>query len=326
MKPEGEAYFPTFSGRLEGVVPWLYADILGLVTVAIGNLVDPLEHALSLPFVEPDGSPASRDRIANEWRAVKFDPLAAKRGHRYAERLTTIRLTPDGIASVVVAKLRQNERILLQRFPELGDWPTDAQLATHSMAWACGPAFRFPALEAALRDRDFGAAARHCHINTDGPDRVPGTADDNWGVVPRNAANVTMYRNAARVMLEKLDPDALFYPHAIGLEEPSPPAASKATPSAEVEEMQRLLARAGYNPGPLDGKLGPLTNAALEAFQAAHGLARTGWGPLTKAALEAATPTVPLMPEGHAAPRQEPALVDFAIVHPLGYEWPRYDE
>lgn len=328
MKPEGEAYFPTFSGKLEGVVPWLYADILGLVTVAIGNLVDPIEYALALPFVEPDGAPASRERIAAAWHAVKRDPLAAKHGHRYAAGLSTIRLTPDGVASVVVAKLRQNEAHLVKRFPEFPEWPTDAQLATHSMAWACGPAFRFPALEEALRWRDFSAAARHCHINTDGPDKIPGTADDNWGVVPRNAANKTMYANAARVMLEKLDPDALFYPHAIGLTpefvEPKP---HPVAPTRAVEDLQRALDRAGFHPGPLDGKPGPLTTAAVVAFQAAHGLSPDGVvGPLTKSALDAAVPVaMPIMPANHVAPPQEPVPFGGGIVHPLGYAWPRYD-
>lgn len=326
MKPEGEAYFPTFSGRLEGVVPWLYADIYNWITVGIGNLVDPLEYALSLPFVEADGSAATRERITQQWRAVKSDPAAARLGHRYAEKLTSIRLTPDGIASVVVAKLRQNEQVLVRRFPELVDWPTDAQLATHSMSWACGPGFRFPALEQALLARDFTAAARHCHINTDGPDKIPNTADDNWGVKPRNVANKRMYRNAARVQLEKLDPDALFYPHAIGLEEAPPPAAPQGA-STNVELLQRELARAGFNPGPIDGRPGPLTTAAIVAFQASRGLKADGiFGPLTQAALAVAGPTsLPIMPEGHVAPSQEPAF-GFAIVHPLGYDWPRYNE
>jgi len=325
VKAEGEAFFPTFSGRLEGVVPWLYLDILGLVTVAIGNLVDPLEYALSLPFVERDGSSATRERITQQWFAVKRDQKAGRLGHRYAEGLTSIRLTPEGIASVVVAKLRQNEQILVKRFPDFGDWPTDAQLATHSMSWACGPGFRFPALEDALRSRDFTAAARHCHINTDGPDRIPNTADDNWGVKPRNVANKTMYRNAARVQLEKLDPDALFYPHAIGLEEAPPPAAP-ASSSTNVETLQRELARAGFSPGPIDGRPGPLTTAAVVAFQASRGLKPDGiFGPLTQAALAVAGPTsLPIMPEGHVAPPQQPAF-GFEIVHPLGYDWPRYD-
>jgi hypothetical protein len=36
---------------------------------------------------------------------------------------------------------------------------------------------------------------------------------------------------------------------------------------AELRELQTLLARAGYSPGPIDGKLGPRTRAAVEAFR-----------------------------------------------------------
>lgn len=36
---------------------------------------------------------------------------------------------------------------------------------------------------------------------------------------------------------------------------------------AELRELQTLLARAGYSPGPIDGNLGPRTRAAVEAFR-----------------------------------------------------------
>ena len=51
-------------------------------------------------------------------------------------------------------KLGQMDAYLAKRFPEWEEWPADAQLATLSMAWACGPAFRFPRLEAALRAQE----------------------------------------------------------------------------------------------------------------------------------------------------------------------------
>jgi peptidoglycan hydrolase-like protein with peptidoglycan-binding domain len=42
--------------------------------------------------------------------------------------------------------------------------------------------------------------------------------------------------------------------------------------SASVRALQRRLQRAGDNPGPIDGRYGPLTERAVQRFQAAHGL------------------------------------------------------
>ncbi len=46
--------------------------------------------------------------------------------------------------------------------------------------------------------------------------------------------------------------------------------------SAQVQALQKQLVRAGERPGPLDGRFGPLTEAAVLRFQAGHGLAVDG--------------------------------------------------
>lgn len=205
--------FISFTEPLEGSVPWLYADVKGLVTIGIGNLVDPMESALALPFVRPDGTPASRDEIAVAWRAVKTDPRAALLGHKYTEHLqgNHIRLDPEGIENLVYRKLDLNDYYLMRRFAEFDTWPADAQLATHSMSWACGPAFKFPLLEDALNRKDFESAMVHCTMRTEG----------NAGLIPRNAANRVLYLNAGRVVEFGLDPEKLYYPSQLG---PEPPA------------------------------------------------------------------------------------------------------
>jgi membrane-bound lytic murein transglycosylase B len=43
-----------------------------------------------------------------------------------------------------------------------------------------------------------------------------------------------------------------------------------------IKSLQRELKRAGYDPGVMDGKLGPSTRRALRRFQEAHGLSPTG--------------------------------------------------
>lgn len=53
-----------------------------------------------------------------------------------------------------------------------------------------------------------------------------------------------------------------------------------------VLAVQRALKAAGFSPGPLDGDFGPMTHAAVVAFQASHGLVADGEvGPITAKAL-----------------------------------------
>jgi uncharacterized protein (TIGR02594 family) len=53
-----------------------------------------------------------------------------------------------------------------------------------------------------------------------------------------------------------------------------------------IFDLQQALTTAGFPPGPLDGINGPLTRAALRAFQGARGLEVDGIvGPITQAAL-----------------------------------------
>jgi len=195
-----EAFIP-FTAPMEGVVPYFYQDILGLVTIGIGNLVDPIEHALTLPLVRPDGVPATRNEIAAEWRRIKAHPDLKTWGHRPAERMTSLRLTDEGIRSVVFAKMDQMVCELVKRFPGWHAWPADAQLATISMSWACGPWFRFTTLAEALKAEDWVKASQSCHINEKG----------NPGIVPRNHANKLLYLNAARVVETGRDPEVLLW-------------------------------------------------------------------------------------------------------------------
>lgn len=190
MRPDVRACFVPFTASLEGVVRWMYLDVKGLVTVAIGNLIDPVEAALNVPFVYSGTDiPAPPEAIRREWERVKAHPAAARQGHRVLDAETSLRLTDAGIDVVVSRRLALNESILRERFPDFDEWPADAQLATHSMAWACGPHFRFPELERALRAHDWKRAADECRMRTEG----------NPGLVPRNYANKALYLAAARL-------------------------------------------------------------------------------------------------------------------------------
>lgn len=212
MKPSVRSAFLDFTTPLEGAVPHLYADVKNLVTIAIGNLVDPISMARSLPLKWSDGTRASVPEIEAEWYRVKGDENCAKLGHRYAAKVTHLRLSREDVEQVVFTKLDAVDVQLSKRFPEWERWPADAQLATLSMAWACGAAFAFPKLEAALKRRDFDTAARECKMNEAG----------NPGLKPRNAANRLLYTNAARVLSQGLDPFVLCWPAEVDEMTPLP--------------------------------------------------------------------------------------------------------
>jgi Putative peptidoglycan binding domain len=55
-----------------------------------------------------------------------------------------------------------------------------------------------------------------------------------------------------------------------------PPQSARIPVSDFIKSLQRELKRAGYDPGVMDGKLGPSTRGALRRFQEAHGLSPTG--------------------------------------------------
>lgn len=181
-----DAFVP-FSKPLEGVVPFLYCDQLGLVTCGMGNLVDPLDvHQLLGLFTRADGTEATPDDISADWRRVKArQDLKLHCGMAYAS-VALLRMSEDGIERIVHTKLSEDEEYLKGRFPAWDTWPADAQLATLSMAWACGPGFHYPKMAAALGAGDFTGAAQECLINP------------NIGtIVERNRRNKALYLAAA---------------------------------------------------------------------------------------------------------------------------------
>ena len=80
--------------------------------------------------------------------------------------------------------------------------------------------------------------------------------------------------------------------------------------SKSVLDIQKALIARGFNPGPLDGKMGPKTKAAILAFQKAAGLKADGIvGPITSAALFKSEPTATPLPSGGGIPGVAKAVV-----------------
>ncbi len=199
--------FVEFTTPLEGNVPSMYLDVKGLVTVALGCLIDPVQMAISLPWVLPDGSSPSAAEIANQWRVLKARQDLSKLHWKYAAALTTIRLTDEGVLELAKQRLLANEKVLRTYLPAWDSFPADAQLACCSMAWAIGAGWPriFGNLKDAANRQDWTGAMASCAIKTDG----------NPGIVPRNAANKLCFANAAAVVRDGLDLDVLHWPDTV---------------------------------------------------------------------------------------------------------------
>jgi len=197
--------FRDFSTRFEGCLNFPYLDVLGLVTTGIGNLIDPVELALGLPW-EIDGAPATADQIRDGWHLVKNRQEKRGRGGWAFAQDSSLRLTPAGIDELLARKLDEVDAYLARRFSGYATWPADAQLGTLSMAWAMGPAFQFPKFAFAVEALDFTTAADECRMNAAG----------NPGLAPRNTANRLLFLNAAAVLAYGWDADTLWYPAALG--------------------------------------------------------------------------------------------------------------
>lgn len=177
-----EANWFDWSARFEGVVEHFYADIRGLVTVGVGNLVDPVALALVLPMRRlSDKALATPDEIRSEWLRVKNDPEAARLGAGYSKPRAKLYLPDLDIRALVDTKLQEVASKLTERFPALPDMRADVQVVLCSMAWAMGTGFprKFPKFSACIDRQDWRGAAEECKIRE----------TDNPGVKGRNRAN-----------------------------------------------------------------------------------------------------------------------------------------
>lgn len=282
MHPSVRSQFAAFATKFEGRVEYMYLDILQLVTVGIGNLIDPIDHALPLPFVYKNnpGVQASQAEIADEWNRVKAGGAAlAQLGHLGAKPLTQLQLNPADIDHLVEAKLLQNEATLKSVTPEFAgfeQWPADAQLGLLSMAWAMGAAFaqppKWPNFRQAVASQDWDTAATQSHMND----------TNNPGLRPRNFSNKVLFTNAARVIEQGLPIDQLQYPTVLtpGLEPPLQmsegwPVLREGSLRPIVTTLQMLLNAQGV-PVNVTGLFDAATTAAVKAFQASQGLGVDG--------------------------------------------------
>ena len=218
--------FPVVTKPLEGCVLWPYQDILGLITVGYGCLIDPVEMALGIHW---DGAPSSAQVIA-QWHDLKAQTRLAKLHFKYAEAVTKLRLTQAGADSLLESRAALFETELRKWFHNWDIMPADAQLAIMLIAWACGPAFAktFTTFAKFVNQRDWLNAAKCATINAKG----------NPGIVPRNAQIQLCLANAAAIdNADGMPTPALYWPgHVLDAHAPLSGGAADALASFSIDE------------------------------------------------------------------------------------------
>jgi hypothetical protein len=194
----------------EGVAYVMYTDRLGLVTTAIGYLIDDKSGAngyapaLVIPWVhKSDGQPATKDEIIQDWQTVK-NAHSQSGGYDLPndKKITQLKIPDLVVQDLTASRMANNETELLKSLPGFAKFPADAQMAIHGMAWAMGGAFipvdGFKAFADAANRGDWAAAKANSNFK---------------GVSPeRKAGHDKMFDNAAAVVANGLDYDTLWYP------------------------------------------------------------------------------------------------------------------
>jgi len=246
----------------------MYLDIKGLVTVGIGNLLENISEAQSLPFVHANGKPATAAEIATEWKYTKSrTDLMSKGGMAYKGiHPDQLKLTPAGIKAKFYTDLDAFTHSLVTSTPEFASldlWPADAQMALLSMMWAMGSGFarkgKWPKFRQACANWDWLTASKECRMK-------------NAGLRQRNIADEILFRNAMRMGAD--DITVLHYPYVWDVA--GRPTLSLKDKGYAVGAMQTLLLYHGDKKIITDGVFGPNTQKALIKFQGNHGISETG--------------------------------------------------
>ncbi len=287
---QGQTMFPNvrnaiapFNTPLEGRGKGMYLDIKSLVTTGIGNLIDAdsadhfgtnprlMPEAYSLGWAPPGGAPVSAAAIDAEYQRIKYSGSA---NWSFPQRLALCQLfiTDQAIDDLVARKADSFAAYLRQRpeFAGFATFPADAQLGLLSMAWAMGPAFRFPRFQAAVAAGDWVTAAAESHMDD----------ANNPGLRPRNAINEVVFSIASWVVAPPPgDPGYLYWDTSLSLGD-NLKSGNFPLPLNTNAGVQAALELLGFDPHGIDGVFTKAsgqsnTQRAIVNFQTANGLSTT---------------------------------------------------
>lgn len=152
----------TFVGS-EGRIEHMYLDKKGYVTVGVGFMIPTQEAALSYPFLNEDGEPASDEQKMAEWRTI----AAMEKNHvaSWYEDSTELWITNEFMNEKLDSLIDESFVDLKKVFPDLGVYPSPARVALQDMMYNLGLTKfkKFTNLIAAVKKLDWVLAASESH-------------------------------------------------------------------------------------------------------------------------------------------------------------------
>ena len=185
LEPWQQLFESQIVDRFEGSIAWMYLDTDGLVTVGKGCQVG-LAEALTLAFMVQGCAATPAEIEADYCRVVAEDPGLYAGYYRAA---ASPLLSNAGIEALVASRISAATSSLRAMFSDFYTWPDDAKIATLEMPWGLGMGQfqKWPHLIAALRRRDWQAAAAECSW-----------VDSKGFYAQRNAHRMLLYETAAK--------------------------------------------------------------------------------------------------------------------------------
>jgi GH24 family phage-related lysozyme (muramidase) len=175
-EPSGMSYLSTSLTQLrifEGVVPWLYLDSRGNVTVGVGLMLPNLAAAQALPFCEiaPD-EPATPEEIEDDF--LRVSQMQPDHLPGYYRAASSVFLVDDEINQLLMARIQQSDDELRSQFASYDAFPDVVKPALIDMDYNLGESKlhrEYPLLFAAVEAQDWASAALQCSRGGISPSR-----------------------------------------------------------------------------------------------------------------------------------------------------------
>jgi len=157
----------------EGIVPWMYLDTRGFVTVAVGELLATPANALALAFMDANNQPSTPDAIQAEYSRVSALPPGKYPAAFYRSPASPT-LPHPAIDALLLHHLTFFDTQLIQRFANYPAFPDPAKLGLLDMIYNLGVTGLFkgyPTLMSYVQNQNWAGAATQCHRNGPSPQR-----------------------------------------------------------------------------------------------------------------------------------------------------------
>jgi hypothetical protein len=244
---------------LEGWTNWLYFDTHNppLATTGVGNMIDTGDglsgFGLSLPWRTKSGNYVRESTVAAEYERLKGLGISAAGGYAYKDSATLF-LDQNVVRWMFDRTAASMEKKVSTYFPEWENWTADAQMAVMSGAWNMGPAFpeSWPNLARLLNLGNWYEAAYAFMIN-DAPS-------------DRNRRNRVYLLQASLSDYANRDPELFWGWAAVDLSKLIWAIKNPSSVGFNAWWTQAMLRQLAFYTGPLDGKFGPISQAAYRRF------------------------------------------------------------